>query len=249
MLENQFIQFYDSLEEAMNTYPVDVVVGHRGTQIIFDWQADEIFALDMDGETEIDSDAIRCDDDLNGLVLFSQNHALQPLINERDGKIFILKTEYEGADARYSNRLRINKSTEGFAHVEYRCKEDCFGFPFSQIQINPAMYLPISISKPQFKQEDKTYTKTNGDVVVLYAKYFKEWQGETDYMPEEMHEKLIAALSCDEIYIDGVRLAKSDSYEVNWDSSMKIECEDNKYKLAKASFKVSATTNSRNSNY
>lgn len=95
-------------------------------------------------------------------------------------------------------------------------------------------------------QEDKTYTKRNGEIVTLYASYSKEYEGETDYVPEEWHDSFMAALSCDEVFIDGLRVTKSANYDIKWDSYDETSCG---VKLARATFKVKNHIANRNSNY
>ena len=133
-------------------------------------------------------------------------------------------------------------------YLKYKCDEDAFGFPFHSAGDEYAgFYTFIRAHSPQEVQDDKTYVKANGDVVTLYAKYYKEWECETEYLPEEMHDKIIAALSCDEVYFNYKRVTKSDKYQIDWEN-YDIDC-DGVTKLAKATFKVRENTNQRNSNY
>lgn len=105
--------------------------------------------------------------------------------------------------------------------------------------------LPIRISKPQYKQTDKIYENRNGEQIVLYATINKEYEGETDYIPEEWHEKIVTALSCDEVYINGERVTKSDSYEIDQDNYTYSDCG---IRLTRATFKVKTNVTQRNSN-
>lgn len=145
----------------------------------------------------------------------------------------------------YSNMLAFMNNTEGLAKLSYRCDADAFGFPFSSIIAPIVSWLPINLKNPQLKQEDKTYVKRTGEVVVLMAKYYKEWEAESEYLSEEMHDKIVAALSCDYVEIDDVRLTKSDSYEIDWGNTIKKACGQ---KLAKATWKMRANVTERNSN-
>lgn len=145
----------------------------------------------------------------------------------------------------YSNTLVFMTDTEGISKLSYSCNEDAFGFPFSKLDSPIVSWLPINLKNPQLKQEDKTYVKRDGEVVVLMAKYYKEWEAESEYISEEMHDKIVAALSCDHVYINDVRLTKSDSYEIDWDNTIKKACG---HKLAKATWKMRANITERNSN-
>lgn len=135
-----------------------------------------------------------------------------------------------------------------FRYVRYSCNEDALGFPFlSAGGTYVTMWLPIKMQNPQAVQDDKTYVKANGEVVTLYAKYYKEWECETEFLTEVMHDKIIAALSCDVLYINGTRVTKTDSYKIDWEN-YDLDC-DGVTKLAKATFKVRANVTQRNSNY
>lgn len=127
--------------------------------------------------------------------------------------------------------------------LEYKCNETSLGFPGGCME---GVWLPMRIYNPQHSQEDKTYTKRNGEIVTLYASYSKEYEGETDYLPEEWHDKIMAALSCDEVYINGLRVTKSANYDIKWDSYDETSCG---VKLARATFKVKNHIANRNSNY
>ena len=121
------------------------------------------------------------------------------------------------------------------------------GFPWSDTNATGTFlrqWLPIKLSNPTYKQKDNIYEKINGDKVVLFSQITKEYQCETDYIPEEWHDKLIVALACDEVFIDGERLTKTDDYEPNWDNTLKTETG---IKCAQASWKMAANVTQRNS--
>lgn len=148
---------------------------------------------------------------------------------------------------RYSQSLMFFDKEE-FAFIRYRCNEDAFGFPFSLNEnYYMSMFVRIKLTNPQNTQEDKTYIKANGEIVTLYAKYSKEWNAKTDFYSESWHDKIMAALSCDELYINETRLTKSENYTIDWEN-YDLDC-DGKTKLAVATFKLKANTNQRNSNY
>lgn len=149
------------------------------------------------------------------------------------------------SNVKYSNTLIMVGADYGSV-LDYRCYEPAFGFPVLGQEYNHVL-LPIRLHSPQFEQEDKTYVKADGEVVTLYAKYYKEWEGETEYLPEAIHDKIVAALSCDEVYIDDRRVTKTDKYQIDWENS-DTAC-DGITKLAKATFKVREHVTQRNSNY
>ncbi len=110
---------------------------------------------------------------------------------------------------------------------------------------NEIITIPIRLSAAQYTQSDKIYETRNGDQIVLYATINKVYEGETDYIPESWHEKIVTALSCDEVYINGERVTKSDSYEIDQDNYTYTDCG---IRLTRATFKVKTNVVKRNSN-
>ncbi|MCM1034944.1 MAG: hypothetical protein NC229_08520 [Bacteroides sp.] len=162
------------------------------------------------------------------------------------GQMFYIRI-YSDSKTWYSQRL-IRTTAEGFSELRYRCNEDTFSFPFhSAGDMALSMVVPILLSNPQFVQDDKTYEKANGEIITLYAKYYREWEGETEYISEAMHQHILTALSCDEVYINGIRITKTGNYQIEWDKH-DIACDD-KTKLARATFKARENIVNRNSNY
>lgn len=152
-------------------------------------------------------------------------------------------------DVEYStigiSSLMQRVSIDDFSQVNFNCTNDEFGFPFSLSGSFVSNIMPIKLSKPQYSQNDKIYTKSNGENVVLFSEMVKEYEGMTDYVSEKMHEMILIALSCDEVIINGERLTKSDKYEIDWDN---YTTDDSGEKLARATFKMKANVNKRNSN-
>lgn len=152
------------------------------------------------------------------------------------------ETEYE---YRYSNLLRRYENPEGLlALVEYSCGTETFGLPFTTDR-PIRQWLPIIVKDPKPEQKDEIYTKLSGERVVMYATIDEKYSCETDYIPYEWHKRIVMALSCDIVKINGVRLTKSESYEINWEDKIKLECGE---KLTKAEWKMVANITSRNSN-
>lgn len=153
--------------------------------------------------------------------------------------------EYGIREEGYYSNLLIKEDDAQYADVKYSCKEPAFGFPFDGTGFVQQL-MPINLYSPQFKQEDKVYTKRNGEQVVLFASITKEYEGETDYIPMEWHEKILMALSCDEVYINGEKVTKSGNYEIDHENYTYSDCG---IKLMKATFKVTTNVTQRNSNY
>ena len=152
------------------------------------------------------------------------------------------ETEYE---YRYSNLLRRYENPEGLlALIEYTCGTETFGLPFTTSR-PIRQWLPIIVKDPKPEQKDEIYTKLSGERVVMYATIDEKYSCETDYIPYEWHKRIVMALSCDIVKINGVRLTKSESYEIDWENKIKLECGE---KLTKAEWKMVANITSRNSN-
>ncbi|MBQ9602438.1 MAG: hypothetical protein IJR42_01335 [Paludibacteraceae bacterium] len=258
MLENQFIKCASSTPSTWGAAPVFVIVGSARTLTL---NHINLF---------VPGDVTKLTYLLSGVV---NTYTVDVASSTNDYKIVGIRDDlwhiwdwFLGGQAKvvvqakrgdgtylYSNPIillneAVDKDSERFAFVKYRCDEDALGFPFSQ---EPTKYvsidLPIRLHSPQLVQDEKTYVKANGEVVTLYAKYYKEWDGETEYLSAEMHDKIVAALSCDEVYINGKRVTKSEKYEIAWDA-YDLDC-DGETKLAMATFKVREHITQRNSNY
>jgi hypothetical protein len=234
MLENQFIQF-GTIKPQDNEIAMPTISGIQTTFFV-DNNNKDIAGIDMvtpDGmlikEKAVNATEGWCD--LYDLTMLAPMECYRLRINKKDGTYL------------YSNLLRCVLQDAQYAVVKYYCYEEAFGFPFSGAKRFIQQLLPIHLHSPQFKQSDKIYEKLSGEQVVLYATISREYEAETDYIPEAWHKKIIAALSCDRVYINGERYTKSGSYDIDWDKS---ECDT---KLAKATFKVSDNIMQRNSNY
>lgn len=147
-------------------------------------------------------------------------------------------------DPLYSNLLKIDN--DGSSWIRYKCDEDAMGFPFASAGGWCALDLPIIVHNPQPTQDDKVYTTLSGRNITLYSEVGKEYECETEYIPEEWHDKLAIALACDEVYINGKLLSKSDKYQIAWDEKDTMPCGT---ELARATFKMKENIVQRNSNY
>lgn len=158
---------------------------------------------------------------------------------------YVLYTPELEYEYRYSNLLRRYENPEGLlAMIEYTCGTETFGLPFTTDR-PIRQWLPIMVKDPQPEQKDEIYEKLSGERVVMYATINEKYSCETDYIPYEWHKRIVMALSCDIVKINGVRLTKSESYEIDWENKIKLECGE---KLTKAEWKMVANITSRNSN-
>lgn len=149
-----------------------------------------------------------------------------------------------GASYTASNLFRYVATAETTL-VKYLCYELQFGFDYTVTNSYNQVRLPILIKNPQFPQDDVVYTDGNGVSRLISSKIDKEYILETEYMPEDWHEKLVVALAHDEVWFDGVRLQKSAEYEINYDEYDELPCGT---RLYKASAKMKKNTTIRNNN-
>lgn len=101
--------------------------------------------------------------------------------------------------------------------------------------------VPFYITRPQFPEERNTFRRADGSTKVQSVIIKKVFDGETDWLPAEIHERLKIALAHDDVTIEGYRyltgvgvVAEAD-YNIEWLTTMLD------YPLAKAAFKVEVT--------
>lgn len=98
--------------------------------------------------------------------------------------------------------------------------------------------LPFYITRPQYPTQSTVFRLANGSRKTLSAIIQKVFEGETDNLPKEIHERLIIALAHDDVtvegryYLGGVSL--DGDYEIDWQKFLD-------FPLAKAGFKVQVT--------
>lgn len=98
--------------------------------------------------------------------------------------------------------------------------------------------LPFYLKQPQWPTERSTFRKSDGTTKVLSVVVRNTYQGVTDQMSKEFHEKLVIALTHDDVTIEGDRLDSgvvlNSDYQVEWNDFL-----DNP--LGAASFQVEVT--------
>lgn len=106
--------------------------------------------------------------------------------------------------------------------------------------------LPFKLTRAQFPEERTSFRKANGEVKTLSVVVRKQYEGETDYFPENWHERLKIALSHDLVRVEGDKylgnIAQDGEYNIEWPDFLD-------YPLGKAAFKAQVTPfNNTNSN-
>jgi len=143
-------------------------------------------------------------DDLGKWVWLKDNPALIPL---EKNQCFYLEIS-DAADEKYYSNLfiYIGVSEQATPLMYYsQTKEDVYDFNYSQVdRVEPAfnfLYLPFIIKNPQFPQDMKVYKALDGTRKMLFSTVEREFELETDAMTEEMHAKMVIALSHDKVRI------------------------------------------------
>lgn len=262
MYENQFIQFTQAIDPLDSCMPLPVVFGGGGIAFFVptDNKDAEFSVVDAEGNPfthngntlhgKFRSLAGNYAAGMfyDGLVLartklFPANTARNYVAPNECFRIKIYDDE-EGVEY-YSNLLRRYENPKGeFALLSYTCDTETFDLPFTTSR-PVRQWLPIWLNKPAYNQKDEIYEKLSGERVVLYATINKELNAQTDYIPESWHERIVLALSCDDVRVNGVKLTKSDNYDIDWDNHTENHCG---VWLARATWKMAANVTSRNSN-
>jgi len=87
------------------------------------------------------------------------------------------------------------------SRITYNNNEDAFGFFYSSNLIFNAIRLPMYAVNPAFDIEQKTYVRSNGVRTKVFARLAKKYKFVTDFLPEEIHQKLVVALNHDNVLI------------------------------------------------
>lgn len=98
--------------------------------------------------------------------------------------------------------------------------------------------LPFYVTRPQFPTESNSFRLANGTRKTLSSVIRKVFEGETENLPREIHERLIIALKHDDVTIEGKYylggVSIEGDYEIDWNKFLD-------YPLAKAGFKIDVT--------
>lgn len=98
--------------------------------------------------------------------------------------------------------------------------------------------LPFYVTRPQFATESTSFRLANGARKTLSSIVRKVFEGETENLPKEIHERFVIALKHDDVTIEGRYylggISLDGEYDIDW-----IKFLD--FPLAKAAFKVDVT--------
>ena len=143
-----------------------------------------------------------------------------------------------------SNTFVKVKNKRYTSQLKYRCDENQFDFIYCPRFLINSVRLPFYLKNPQFPQNQTVYIEKNGRRRVTSATIGKEYTLETDYINENLHRKMVIALSHDIVYIDGKLLTKSGDYNIDWNNYNTVYGE----REAKATCMMTENIVARNSN-
>mgnify|MGYP006266343937 CR=1 FL=1 len=144
-----------------------------------------------------------------------------------------------------SNLFRVSTDCCYVTKIEYSNNEDAFGFSYPT-GIKNTIQLPFYINSPKHIVKEKVYRNTDGTYKRLSADIEKEYDCETDYLKEYLHDKLIVALKHDTVVVISNRLnttaavSQQGDYQINWNNKTDF--------TAKAEFKLRTYFNGKNNN-
>lgn len=87
------------------------------------------------------------------------------------------------------------------SRITYGNNEDAFGFFYETNLIFNSIRLPMYATSPAFDIEQQTYVRSNGERTKVFARLAKKYKFVTDFLPEEIHQKLVVALNHDTVLI------------------------------------------------
>ncbi|MDR0738455.1 MAG: hypothetical protein LBF39_05215, partial [Prevotellaceae bacterium] len=162
----------------------------------------------------------------------------------RCGECFnlVLIDSDSGAVKAVSNNFQYVCDTEYTSVVKYLLTGA--GFEWDCPTCLNSVRLPLYLTEPQYPQTQEVYKLKSGYRRHLFAEIEKSYNLKTDFLPDELHQKLVIALSHDEVYINDLLLTKSESYTVDWGN---VETIDG-VKFAMASAVMVENVTARNDN-
>lgn len=118
--------------------------------------------------------------------------------------------------------------------IRYINYENAFAFNYSYYGIFAnQVRLPFYLRNAQFPSTQKSYQKSDGSFIKLSERIDKEYELETDWMPEVWHEKLKIALAHDAVilYNENARtdlqplampVVNEEPYEIEWSDDIRL---------------------------
>ncbi len=181
----------------------------------------------IDGINQLNIDIVNIGGDMvrefvHSFNYFSTGLDLSAILAPED--CFRLKlTNKDTNEVFYSNTLVYLPDCD-YPLISYRCDKSKFGFHYSGTQVN-SVRIPCILFKPAYEENKTSYTDSNGKDRILFTDVRKKYTFQTDYLPEEWHDKIKVALSHDLLFIDGVEYVERGTYKI-LEESYNLGCED-----------------------
>ena len=136
---------------------------------------------------------------------FSNSNILNGL---SDGDCFQLQVNfnrdeppaYLSADSITCFKYTIDKCFT--SRLDYKNNESAFGFIYSGGTDFNRVRLPMYSTSPSFDIDQQTYGRSNGIRTKVFARLAKKYKFVTDFITEEMHQKLVVALNHDTVQME-----------------------------------------------
>lgn len=111
--------------------------------------------------------------------------------------------------------------------ITYGCDESAFGFYADVDPFVNSVRLPFYLSRPKYPGEESGYQRSDGTFQKLSERVNKTWLLKTDWIPEDWHERLRIALSCDNVEVTNelanlieVPIYKQEEYVPQWNEDV-----------------------------
>lgn len=125
----------------------------------------------------------------------------------------------------------------------YNNKEDSMGFVYTHpitgaVNFANQVRLPCFLRDIQFPTEEKSYKKSNGDRVKLFARIDEEYELKVDWVYKSWHKRIVVLLHHDTIRIDNDNDGSLSNMHITCDEKYEINWPEEPYQLAPAKTKV-----------
>lgn len=218
------LPYYDSSEIAFQVYSDDEITAVR--------------AVKLNGDVIETLDDIIFQIDTNRYFIYPQFSHHQDCF-----RIQLLQDENVIAESNIFGRVS-EKRLQYTSLIRYRNDGNDFDFTYCPVFVINTVRLPLHIKEPQFSQNQTTYAQLDGRIRTTSATISKEYQLETNYITEILHNQLVIALSHDWVWINDKLLTKTGAYTIDWTNVLR----KNDMKYSKATCAMTENVISRNSN-
>jgi hypothetical protein len=148
-------------------------------------------------------------------------------------------------DPIFSNIFRRKNNTTWLTFVSYGNNEDVYDFHYPNNAVLNKNWLPLYQRKPKYPETRKVYIKSDKSYKTLSASIEKEYENLVEFMPDEFHDRMVVALSHDNIHFASSKIDadvfKKGDYDIDWQENDTLES-------AQAIFAINIQFEGRNSN-